>query len=67
MAAVVEINDAVFCQTHLLEVCGDCDTDTREENDSFYGFDAVDRAAITTPHVSQKDGVYKCSKHAIAS
>ncbi|KAF5577878.1 hypothetical protein FPCIR_11861 [Fusarium pseudocircinatum] len=64
MAATVEINDAVFCQPHLAEICEDCSVDLREENDGFYGFDTVDRDAIECPDTSPNhDGVYVCKKH----
>ncbi|PFH47419.1 hypothetical protein AMATHDRAFT_77222 [Amanita thiersii Skay4041] len=63
MPDTVEINDAVFC-THLKERCDDCPYDGREENDSFYGLDSIDRDAIECPPVTQnKDGVYQCKKH----
>ncbi|KAJ9416838.1 hypothetical protein FOXG_20836 [Fusarium oxysporum f. sp. lycopersici 4287] len=62
--ATVEINDAVFCQEHLAEICEDCSVDLREENDAFYGFDSVERDAIESPHASiNDDGVYMCKKH----
>ncbi|KAF5614570.1 hypothetical protein F25303_14094 [Fusarium sp. NRRL 25303] len=64
MAATVEINDAVFCQQHLAEICDDCSADLREENDAFYGFDTIDRDAIESPDASvNDDGVYVCKKH----
>ncbi|KAJ3524089.1 hypothetical protein NMY22_g11157 [Coprinellus aureogranulatus] len=62
----VEINDAIFCQ-HFKEQCTDCDFDGREENDSFFGFDTIDRAPIECPASAQnKDGVYQCKKHGSA-
>ncbi|RKK66520.1 Vegetative incompatibility protein HET-E-1 [Fusarium oxysporum] len=62
--STVEINDAVFCQEHLAEICEDCSVDLREENDAFYGFDSVERDAIESPHASiNNDGVYMCKKH----
>ncbi|KAK2687896.1 hypothetical protein QWA68_013802 [Fusarium oxysporum] len=62
--STVEINDAVFCQEHLAEICEDCSVDLREENDAFYGFDSVERDAIESPHASiNDDGVYMCKKH----
>ncbi|CEI70820.1 hypothetical protein FVEN_g701 [Fusarium venenatum] len=62
--ATVEINDAVFCQQHMAEVCEDCGVDLREENDAFYGFDSVDRDALTCPPVSTNDdGIYICDQH----
>ncbi|KAN0079793.1 hypothetical protein V8E55_009359 [Tylopilus felleus] len=65
--ATVEINDAVFC-THLKEVCTDCGYDGREENDSFYGFDPMDRDPIEPPAVTtNKEGVYQCKKHGSAA
>ncbi|TEB34270.1 hypothetical protein FA13DRAFT_1753831 [Coprinellus micaceus] len=64
--ATVEINDAIFC-THLKEQCTDCDFDGREENDSFYGYDSIDRAPIECPaSTTNKDGVYQCKKHGSA-
>ncbi|KAF5609137.1 hypothetical protein FPANT_247 [Fusarium pseudoanthophilum] len=64
MAATVEINDAVFCEPHLAEICDDCSADLREENDAFYGFDTIDRDAIESPDASRNsDGVYVCNKH----
>ncbi|CAL1709342.1 unnamed protein product [Somion occarium] len=63
-AATVEINDAIFCQAHLKEVCKECDYDGREENDGFYGFDFMDREGIEAPLSSTtKDGEYQCKKH----
>ncbi|KAF5693115.1 het-E-1 heterokaryon incompatibility protein [Fusarium denticulatum] len=60
----VEINDAMFCQEHLAEICEDCSVDLRDENDGFYGFDTIDRDAIETPDASaNQDGVYVCNKH----
>ncbi|KAF8548603.1 hypothetical protein OG21DRAFT_705673 [Imleria badia] len=65
--ATVEINDAVFC-AHLKEVCTECNYDGREENDSFYGLDPVDRDPIEAPAVTtNKDGVYQCKKHGSAA
>ncbi|XEV07443.1 hypothetical protein FSHL1_012730 [Fusarium sambucinum] len=62
--ATVEINDAVFCQQHIAEVCQDCDVYLREENDGFYGFDTVDRDGLTCPPVSTNDnGTYVCDQH----
>jgi len=62
--ATVEINDAIFCQSHLKEVCNTCPYDGREENDSFYGFDPIDREGIDAPASSQtKDGDWQCKKH----
>ncbi|KAF9041542.1 hypothetical protein BJ165DRAFT_1530256 [Panaeolus papilionaceus] len=64
MSATVEVNDAVFCASHLKEVCTECDCDMREENDSFYGLDTIDREPIECPTSStNKDGVYQCKKH----
>lgn len=64
--STVEINDAVFC-VHLKEVCKDCDYDGREENDGFYGFDAINREPLQPPAVTtNKDGVYQCKKHGSA-
>ncbi|KAF4429636.1 vegetatible incompatibility HET-E-1 [Fusarium acutatum] len=62
-AAAVEINDAMFCQEHLAEVCDDCGFDGREENDSFYGFDPIDREAIDVDASLNDDGAYVCKKH----
>ncbi|RGP64253.1 hypothetical protein FSPOR_8073 [Fusarium sporotrichioides] len=64
MAATVEINDAIFCQEHLAEVCEDCDIDCREENDAFYGFNSMDRDALEVPQASfNNDGIYHCEQH----
>ncbi|KAF8884742.1 hypothetical protein CPB84DRAFT_1712959 [Gymnopilus junonius] len=64
--ATVEINDAIFC-THFKEVCAVCAFDGREENDSFFGFDFIDREGIDCPPATQnKDGVYQCKKHGSA-
>ncbi|OSD07860.1 hypothetical protein PYCCODRAFT_1463152 [Trametes coccinea BRFM310] len=61
--APIEINDAYFCQ-HFKEVCSDCSYDGREENDTFFGFDPIDREGLEAPASSQnKDGVYQCKKH----
>ncbi|KAI0795636.1 hypothetical protein C8Q75DRAFT_460150 [Abortiporus biennis] len=66
--ATVEINDAIFCQSHLKEVCAECNYDGREENDSFFGFDPIDREGIEAPTSSQnKEGVYQCKKHGSAA
>jgi len=63
-ATTVEIADALFCQSHLKEVCEDCNYDGREDNDAFYGFDPTDRDPIGSPQVStNKDGEYCCKKH----
>ncbi|KAF7794020.1 hypothetical protein EIP86_005148 [Pleurotus ostreatoroseus] len=63
-AASVEINDALFCQSHLKEVCEDCSFDGREDNDAFFGFDPIDRDGLEAPLASpNKDGVYQCKKH----
>ncbi|KAJ7113744.1 hypothetical protein C8R43DRAFT_131304 [Mycena crocata] len=62
--AQIEINDALFCP-HFKEVCADCSTDTREENDAFFGFDPIDRDGLEAPPaIINKDGVYQCKKHA---
>lgn len=59
-----EIADAIFC-THWKEVCDECSSDFREENDAFFGFDSIDREGLDAPNVSQnKDGEYQCKKHA---
>jgi len=64
-ATTVEIADALFCQSHLKEVCEDCGYDGREDNDAFYGFDPIDREGLESPQVStNKDGEYCCKKHA---
>jgi len=64
----VEINDAVFCADHVREVCADCDIDTREENDAFFGFDTLDREPLSIPtNLHNKEGVYQCKKHANAT
>ncbi|KAF8324526.1 hypothetical protein F5887DRAFT_178012 [Amanita rubescens] len=62
-AATVEINDAMFCQAHLKEVCGDCNYDGREDNDSFFGFDTIQREGLECLGSPNKDGVYQCKKH----
>ncbi|PSR87351.1 hypothetical protein PHLCEN_2v5168 [Hermanssonia centrifuga] len=63
-AASVEINDALFCQQHLKEVCADCSFDGREENDAFFGFDPIDRESLEVPTSSpNKEGAYQCKKH----
>ncbi|KAF9524334.1 hypothetical protein CPB83DRAFT_798007 [Crepidotus variabilis] len=63
----IEINDAIFCQSHLKEICSDCSFDGREENDGFYGFDTADRDGIECPASTlNKDGVYQCKKHGSA-
>ncbi|KDR66584.1 hypothetical protein GALMADRAFT_259106 [Galerina marginata CBS 339.88] len=65
--ATIEINDAIFC-THLKEVCTDCTFDGREENDSFFGYDFIDREGIECPTATpNKDGVYQCKKHGSAA
>ncbi|EAU85561.1 hypothetical protein CC1G_06274 [Coprinopsis cinerea okayama7 len=67
MATTVEINDAMFCEPHLREVCSDCSYDGREENDSFFGLDPMDRDEIDSPAVTKnKDGIYQCKKHGSA-
>lgn len=59
----IEINDALFCP-HFKEVCSTCSFDGREENDSFFGFDPIDREGIEAPASStNKEGVYQCKKH----
>jgi len=61
--AQIEIADAIFC-SHYKEVCIECSTDYREENDAFFGYDPIDREGIEAPSVSQnKDGEYMCKKH----
>ncbi|KAH9026307.1 hypothetical protein EDB83DRAFT_2425807 [Lactarius deliciosus] len=65
--STIEINDAVFCLSHLKEVCTDCNADLREENDGFFGFDSIDREGIEAPtSTTNKDGVYQCKKHGSA-
>ncbi|KZS97130.1 hypothetical protein SISNIDRAFT_482067 [Sistotremastrum niveocremeum HHB9708] len=65
--AIVEINDAQFCQAHMKEVCDACPIDLREENDSFFGFDFIDREGIEPPtSTTNKDGVWQCKKHGSA-
>ncbi|KAI1798346.1 hypothetical protein LXA43DRAFT_1088453 [Ganoderma leucocontextum] len=65
--ATIEINDACFCQ-HFKEVCDTCQYDGREENDSFFGFDPIDREAIEAPMSNMnKEGVYQCKKHGSAA
>ncbi|KAF8885333.1 hypothetical protein BD779DRAFT_1533950 [Infundibulicybe gibba] len=64
--STIEINDAMFCP-HFKEVCSDCGCDLREENDSFYGLDSIDREGIEAPASTQnKEGVYQCKKHGSA-
>ncbi|KAJ5900346.1 uncharacterized protein N7473_004416 [Penicillium subrubescens] len=67
MASTIEINDAVFCSSHKQEVCKDCDNDSREENDAFFGFDPIDRDALHVPSVRQNEhNDYVCEKHGSA-
>ncbi|ETW76191.1 hypothetical protein HETIRDRAFT_412329 [Heterobasidion irregulare TC 32-1] len=62
-ASQIEINDAIFCQ-HYKEVCGECSADFREENDTFFGFDPIDREGIEAPAATvNKGGAYQCKKH----
>ncbi|KAG7086920.1 hypothetical protein E1B28_002836 [Marasmius oreades] len=64
--ATIEINEALFC-SHFKEICEECSYDGREENDSFFGFDFIDRDPIEPPATTQnKDGVYQCKKHGSA-
>jgi len=64
--STIEINDAIFC-THFKEVCTECSFDGREENDSFYGLDSIDREPIECPtSTANKDGIYQCKKHGSA-
>ncbi|RDB18429.1 hypothetical protein Hypma_000345 [Hypsizygus marmoreus] len=64
--ATVEINDAIFC-THFKEVCAICQFDGREENDSFFGYDFIDREGIEAPASTvNKEGAYQCKKHGSA-
>ncbi|KAH8981484.1 hypothetical protein EDB92DRAFT_533746 [Lactarius akahatsu] len=66
--STAEINDAVFCLSHFKEVCTDCGTDLREENDGFFGFDFIDREGIEAPATGRdKDGAYQCKKHSSAT
>ncbi|OCH92813.1 hypothetical protein OBBRIDRAFT_790829 [Obba rivulosa] len=66
-AASIEINDALFC-SHFKEVCTTCGFDGREENDTFFGFDPIDREGIEAPASStNKEGVYQCKKHGSAA
>ncbi|KAI0287657.1 hypothetical protein BC826DRAFT_1042929 [Russula brevipes] len=63
-----EINEAVFCRSHFKEVCTDCNTDLREENDGYFGFDFFDRDGLEAPPTGQnKDNVFQCKKHSSAS
>ncbi|KIK70026.1 hypothetical protein GYMLUDRAFT_34462 [Collybiopsis luxurians FD-317 M1] len=63
-AATIEINDAIFCQQHLKEVCEDCNYDGREENDAFFGLDPIDREGIEAPAGTvNKEGQHQCKKH----
>ncbi|KAF8988274.1 hypothetical protein BDQ17DRAFT_1435104 [Cyathus striatus] len=65
--ATIEVNDAMFC-THFKEVCDLCAFDGREENDSFFGFDPIDREGIECPAATMtKDGIYQCKKHGSTS
>ncbi|QRW13758.1 hypothetical protein RhiLY_12757 [Ceratobasidium sp. AG-Ba] len=68
MASTVEINDAVFCSEHMLEVCDDCNFDGREENDAFHGFDPIDRESLDASATTMdKDGVLVCNQHGSSS
>ncbi|KAI5448914.1 hypothetical protein NCC49_005767 [Naganishia albida] len=60
----LDVNDAIFCE-HGKEVCNDCNFDAREENDSFFGFDLIQRDPLTLPAytVNGKDGSIQCKKH----
>ncbi|KAF8161907.1 hypothetical protein K438DRAFT_1482527, partial [Mycena galopus ATCC 62051] len=61
--ATIEINDAMFCP-HFKEGAVDCNFDGREENDSFFGFDLIDREGIEAlPVTVTKEGVYQYKKH----
>lgn len=63
----VEINDAIFCSSHIKEVCEECGYDGREENDAFYGFDPINREPLASPSVTvNKDGLHQCKKHGSA-
>ncbi|KAJ4245246.1 hypothetical protein NW762_014116 [Fusarium torreyae] len=63
-ASTVEINDAVFCQEHLKEICDDCGQDNREDNDSYYGFDSTERDALECPPTVLSDNnIYACEEH----
>lgn len=65
--ASLEINDALFC-THFKEVCTTCNFDGREENDTFFGFDPIDREGLEAPaSIINKDGEYQCKKHGNAA
>ncbi|KZT61662.1 hypothetical protein CALCODRAFT_413732, partial [Calocera cornea HHB12733] len=61
----VEIADALFCHAHGQEVCKDCQFDGREDNNTFFGFDPIDREPLSVPaYTVNKDGKYNCKKHA---
>ena len=64
-AGSVELNDCLFCSNHRLEVCKECELDSREDNDLTFGFDpAPTRAPLELPPLSSnKDGVLQCKKH----
>ncbi|EIN09352.1 hypothetical protein PUNSTDRAFT_28171, partial [Punctularia strigosozonata HHB-11173 SS5] len=60
----VELNDALFCSAHFKEVCTECSCDLREENDSFFGFEPINREGLEAPQATQtKDGDWQCKKH----
>jgi len=65
--ATIEVNDAIFCEQHKLEVCTDCSYDGREENDTFFGYDSKDRDPLELPpYIVTKEGKVQCKKHANA-
>ncbi|KAG7530807.1 hypothetical protein FFLO_04786 [Filobasidium floriforme] len=60
----LDINDAIFCE-HGKEVCEACAFDAREENDSFFGLDPIERRPLQVPAYTKnaKDGSIQCKKH----
>jgi predicted membrane GTPase involved in stress response len=60
----IEVNDALFCEKHIVEKCEDCEVNFREENDSFFGFESRNREALFCPPASKNDaGTFVCDKH----
>ncbi|KAH9946476.1 hypothetical protein B0H21DRAFT_743576 [Amylocystis lapponica] len=48
--------------------CAQCSFDGREENDTFFGFDPIERAGLEAPASSvNKEGQYQCKKHGSAA
>ncbi|KAG8767877.1 hypothetical protein FRC12_005963 [Ceratobasidium sp. 428] len=61
----VDIADCIFCANHRLEACTECSFDGREDNDTTFGFDPIDREPLDLPATqTNKDGVIQCKKHA---